>query len=93
VPRRRATRGGHDEVVDADPRSLLDLYEASGDEDIYARAKPLYEHTRPALKFTRTGLGARSVPGTSSTYCPTALPLHGGHGTSAAPPPASPPGR
>jgi tetratricopeptide (TPR) repeat protein len=30
--------------VDADPRSLLDLYEASGDEDIYARAKPLYEH-------------------------------------------------
>jgi tetratricopeptide (TPR) repeat protein len=30
--------------VDADPRSLLDLYEASGDEDIYARAKPQYEH-------------------------------------------------
>jgi tetratricopeptide (TPR) repeat protein len=30
--------------VDADPRSLLDLYEASGDEDIYARGEPLYEH-------------------------------------------------
>jgi tetratricopeptide (TPR) repeat protein len=29
--------------VDADPRSLLNLYEASGAEDIYARAKALYE--------------------------------------------------
>jgi tetratricopeptide (TPR) repeat protein len=29
--------------VDVDPRSLLDLYEASGDEDLYSRAKPLYE--------------------------------------------------
>jgi tetratricopeptide (TPR) repeat protein len=29
--------------VEADPRSLLDLYEASGDEDVYARAKLLYE--------------------------------------------------
>ena len=34
---------GQDDVVDADARSLLDLYEAGGDEDLYARARPLYE--------------------------------------------------
>jgi tetratricopeptide (TPR) repeat protein len=34
--------------MDADPRSLLDLYEATGDEDIYARAKPLYEQAMTA---------------------------------------------
>jgi tetratricopeptide (TPR) repeat protein len=34
---------GQDDLVDVDLRSLLDLYEARGDEDLYARARPLYE--------------------------------------------------
>jgi tetratricopeptide (TPR) repeat protein len=36
-------RANHDGDVDADLRSLLDLYEARGDEDTYAQAKPDYE--------------------------------------------------
>jgi len=40
---------GQDEVVDADPRSLLDLYEATGDEEVYAQAKPLYERAIKAV--------------------------------------------
>ena len=36
-------RWGDDDLADDDPRFLLDFYEARGDEDICARAKPLYE--------------------------------------------------
>lgn len=37
--------------MDTDLRSLLDLYEANGDEAIYARAKPLYEQAIAARPY------------------------------------------
>lgn len=41
--------------MDADPRSLLDLDEASGDEDVFARAKPLYEQVIDGPRDAPTG--------------------------------------
>jgi hypothetical protein len=64
APSAREMRG-QDDVVDAAPRALLDLYEASGDEDIYARAKPLYEQ---AIGASRTPAQGRGLP-PHGLYC------------------------